>query len=155
MYDSLQPCGLQPTRLLIHGILQARVLQWVAIPFSKASVHLDKSYLKNCSPMWMCHCPLPQAAWKFLLFQALISTWFCQYLNEPCMIAGACKHYIKCYYEADPVMYDSVHSFMICHLSGKRKHIHISLQIVLVPQRKQTRCTDGGQEREGNLLRWG
>ena len=46
MSDSLQPRGLQPTRLLhpwnspgssIHGILQARVLEWVAISFSRGS----------------------------------------------------------------------------------------------------------------------
>ena len=39
--DSLQPHGLQPTRLLcprsVHGILQARILEWVAIPFSRGS----------------------------------------------------------------------------------------------------------------------
>ena len=33
--DSLGPCALYPTRLLIHGILQARILGWVAIPFSR------------------------------------------------------------------------------------------------------------------------
>ena len=34
MSDSLQPHGLQPTRLLRHGIFQARVLEWGAIAFS-------------------------------------------------------------------------------------------------------------------------
>ena len=29
--DSSRPHGLQPTRLLHHGIFQARVLEWVAI----------------------------------------------------------------------------------------------------------------------------
>ena len=33
--DSLQPHGLCPTRLLCHGILQARILELVVIPFSK------------------------------------------------------------------------------------------------------------------------
>ena len=33
----LQPHGLQPTRLLSAGIFQARVLEWVAIPFSSRS----------------------------------------------------------------------------------------------------------------------
>ena len=32
---SQRPHGLQPTRLLRHGIFQARVLEWVAIAFSK------------------------------------------------------------------------------------------------------------------------
>ena len=35
MSDSLWPYGLEPTRL--HGILQARILEWVAIPFSLGS----------------------------------------------------------------------------------------------------------------------
>ena len=37
MSDSLWPHGLQPTMLSIHGILQARILEWVAIPFSRGS----------------------------------------------------------------------------------------------------------------------
>ena len=35
--DPLQPRGLQPARLLCLWILQARILQWVAILFSKGS----------------------------------------------------------------------------------------------------------------------
>ena len=31
---SLQPYGLQPARLYVHGILQARIVEWVAVPFS-------------------------------------------------------------------------------------------------------------------------
>ena len=35
---TLQPHGLWPTRLLsVHGISQARILEWVAIPFSRGS----------------------------------------------------------------------------------------------------------------------
>ena len=34
---TLRPHGLQPTRLLCHGMLQARVLEWVAISFSRGS----------------------------------------------------------------------------------------------------------------------
>ena len=34
---SLQPYGLQSSRLLCHGILQARILEWVAISFSRGS----------------------------------------------------------------------------------------------------------------------
>ena len=36
MSDSQRPHGLQPTRLLCHGIFQARVLEWVAIAFSES-----------------------------------------------------------------------------------------------------------------------
>ena len=35
--DSLPPHGLQPARLLVHGILQARILEWVAILCSRGS----------------------------------------------------------------------------------------------------------------------
>ena len=35
--DSLQPHVLQPARLSVHGILQARILGRVAIPFSRGS----------------------------------------------------------------------------------------------------------------------
>ena len=37
MSDSLQPHELQPARLLVHGIFQARILEWVAISFSRGS----------------------------------------------------------------------------------------------------------------------
>ena len=33
----LWPHGLQPARLLVHGILQARTLEWVAMPSFRAS----------------------------------------------------------------------------------------------------------------------
>ena len=35
--DSLQPHGLHPTRLLCPWDSQARILEWVAIPFSRVS----------------------------------------------------------------------------------------------------------------------
>ena len=34
---TLQPHGLQPTRLFCSGILQARILEWVAMPSSRGS----------------------------------------------------------------------------------------------------------------------
>ena len=34
---TLQPHGLWPARILIHGISQARILEWVAISFSRGS----------------------------------------------------------------------------------------------------------------------
>ena len=37
MSDSLQLHGLQTTRLLVHGIFQARILEWVAISYSRGS----------------------------------------------------------------------------------------------------------------------
>ena len=35
--DSLQPHGLYPPGPSAHGILQARILEWVAMPFSRGS----------------------------------------------------------------------------------------------------------------------
>ena len=37
MSESLQPRGLYSTRLFIHGISQARIMEWVAISFSRGS----------------------------------------------------------------------------------------------------------------------
>ena len=44
MSNSLQPMDCIPSQSSVHGILQARILEWVAIPFSRAdtkSVHLN------------------------------------------------------------------------------------------------------------------
>ena len=39
MYDCLRPHGLySPPGSAVHGILQARVLEWVPIPFSRVCV---------------------------------------------------------------------------------------------------------------------
>ena len=37
MSDSIQPRGLEPARLSVHGILQARILEWLAMPSSRGS----------------------------------------------------------------------------------------------------------------------
>ena len=37
VFDSVQPNGLQPTRLPFHGILQERILEWVALTSSRGS----------------------------------------------------------------------------------------------------------------------
>ena len=56
MSDSLQPFGLQPTRLLCPGILQARILEWVAKPTSRGSSQLRNrtqvSYV-SCIGRWV------------------------------------------------------------------------------------------------------
>ena len=44
--DSLRPYGLQPTS--IHGIFQARVLEWGAIAFSDYFLRQSQIYKKNC-----------------------------------------------------------------------------------------------------------
>ena len=35
MANSLRPYGLEPPMLSVHGILQARILEWVAVPSSR------------------------------------------------------------------------------------------------------------------------
>ena len=37
MSNSLLSYGLYPDRFAVHGILQARILEWVAVPFSRES----------------------------------------------------------------------------------------------------------------------
>ena len=51
MSDSLQPHGLySPPGSFVHGILQARILEWIAIPFSRI---LDYTL----SPIWLLWTP--------------------------------------------------------------------------------------------------
>ena len=49
MLDSLRPHGLQPTRLLVHEIFQARILEWVAISFSRGSSQLRDQTRVSCT----------------------------------------------------------------------------------------------------------
>ena len=37
VFDSLEPMDWTPPGFSVHGILQARILEWVAIPFSRGS----------------------------------------------------------------------------------------------------------------------
>ena len=37
MSNSLQPKDYNPSGSSVHGVLQARILEWVAIPFSRGS----------------------------------------------------------------------------------------------------------------------
>ena len=45
MSDSLQPHGLQPPGSSVHGILQARIQEWVAIPFLQGIFPIQGSNL--------------------------------------------------------------------------------------------------------------
>ena len=46
--DSLRPHELQHARLLSTGILQARVLEWIAIPFSTGTSQPRDRTLVSC-----------------------------------------------------------------------------------------------------------
>ena len=48
MSNSLQPMDCSPPRLLVHGILQARILVWVAIFFSRVSSWTRDPTLISC-----------------------------------------------------------------------------------------------------------
>ena len=45
----LAPCGLHPPGSSVHGILQAGVLEWVAIPFSRGSLWPRDGTPASCS----------------------------------------------------------------------------------------------------------
>ena len=50
MSDFFWSCGLQPADSSVHGILQARILEWVAIPFSRGSSQTrDWTLVSPCS----------------------------------------------------------------------------------------------------------
>ena len=46
---SLWPHGLQPTRLSIPGTLQARILEWIAIPFSSVGFYQISKWISHMS----------------------------------------------------------------------------------------------------------
>ena len=66
MSDSCDPMNCSLSGSSVHGILQARILEWVAISFSKTSVMLPRStvvttpqipaYISKC-PVWSQLCP--------------------------------------------------------------------------------------------------
>ena len=69
MSNSLQPHGLQPTGLLCLWVLQARILEWVAMPSSRGSSLLRNRIHVSCiscigfittsatweAPIWICY----------------------------------------------------------------------------------------------------
>ena len=83
--DSVRPHRQQPTRLPIPGILQAIILEWVAISFSRAWKWKVKEVAQLCltlsNPM---DCNLPGSSIHGI-FQARVLEWvaiaFSKYLN--------------------------------------------------------------------------
>ena len=66
MSDSVRPHRRQPTRFPVPGILQARILEWVAISFSKAWKWKVK--VKSLSRVWL-----------------LVTPWTAAYQDPPSM----------------------------------------------------------------------
>ena len=57
VFDSLQPRGLSPPSSPVHGILQARILEWVAICSSRASSqHRDQMCISCVGRYILYHC---------------------------------------------------------------------------------------------------
>ena len=48
VFDSVRPYRLQPTWFAVHGISQARILEWVAISFSRGSSRPRNRTLVSC-----------------------------------------------------------------------------------------------------------
>ena len=74
--DSLQPIDCIPPSPSLHGILQARTLEWVAISFSKRNYRKKESevaqaYPTLCDPM---DCSLP-GSFIYGIFQARVLEW--------------------------------------------------------------------------------
>ena len=54
--DSLRSHELSPARLSVHGILQARILEWVAISFSRGSFQLrDRTWVSPTTGKFLYH----------------------------------------------------------------------------------------------------
>ena len=58
VWHSLPPYGLKPS---VHGILQARVLEWVAMPSSRVSSRLRDQTLVSCIALGLFSTTEPQA----------------------------------------------------------------------------------------------
>ena len=72
MFNSLQPIDCSPPVSSAHGILQAKILEWVAIPFSRGSpwprdwTHI--SYLANSLPLYHLGSPLRSISVHYEIF---------------------------------------------------------------------------------------
>ena len=71
MSDSLQPHGLSPPGSSVHGVLQARILEWVAISFSRGSSSSRGPTHNSCSAgrLSLSHQGSPRVSfWKDMAF---------------------------------------------------------------------------------------
>ena len=75
MSDSVRPHRRQPTRLPVPGILQARILEWVAISFSNAGKQKVKvKLLSHVRLSDTVDCSLPGSS-THGIFQARVLEW--------------------------------------------------------------------------------
>ena len=62
MSDSLRPMNYSPPDSSVHGILQARILEWVAVPFSRGSSHpIDRTQVSHIAGGFFTLCATSEA----------------------------------------------------------------------------------------------
>ena len=76
VFYSLRPYGRYPPGSSVHGISQARILEWVAIPFSRGSCgSMDRTHFSFIG-RWILYCWATREACGTLAYQlALIWLW--------------------------------------------------------------------------------
>ena len=76
VFHSLRPYGLYPPGSSVHGISQARILEWVAIPFSRGSCGSMDWIHFSFIGRWILYCWATREACGTLAYQlALIWLW--------------------------------------------------------------------------------
>ena len=94
MFNSLRPHGLQHARLLVHGILQARILEWVAMPSARgSSPPKDQTQVSYtiCIDRWVlyhwCHLGSPVMKPQWCWFSCAVVSDSCDPLD--CSLPGS------------------------------------------------------------------
>ena len=100
--DSLRPMNCSPPGPSVHGILQARILQWVAIPFSRGSS-------QPRGQTWVF-----RIAGRFFIIWAIREAPVCKVLlfNLPHKNLCFLEKYSKLYAESFQIMNLNIHSFI-------------------------------------------
>ena len=66
----------------VHGISRARILEWVAIPFSRGSSWIRDQTLISCISKWVLSLPLSNQG-SPILFCAFMSVFYCNSAFSP------------------------------------------------------------------------
>ena len=80
------PTDGSPTGSAIPGILQARIVEWVAISFSNAWKWKVKVKMKSLSLVWLLATPWTAGSSIHGIFQATVLEW-------GAIVFSACSHY--------------------------------------------------------------
>ena len=91
MSDSLQPCGLGPLGFSVHGICQARILEWDAISFSGrggvgvGSFKTRDRTCTSCLGKWVLY---HYIAWEALYCDGWALIYGCPSVYHVCHMSG-------------------------------------------------------------------